>query len=179
MASEHLTFAGKDYPTFSLSSLSKKGNFKVREVLPSELLVHGIPQGIKAAPADKIPKDYPKNSISGGGGSSHQKKSGGGGDNACPGSLDECMDACPSNDKVFKICVASCSKRCSSSTSGGGAAKRRRGKGGAGGRRGRGGGGRGGGGGRQQGKGGRKGRGGRGGRGGKAKGNKRGGRKQG
>merc|ERR1712004_846020 len=66
---------------------------------------------------------------------------GGGGDNACPGSLDECMDACPSNDKVFKICVASCSKRCSSSTGVGGAAKRRRGKGGAGGRRGRGGGG--------------------------------------
>ena len=172
MASEHLTFAGKDYPTFSLASLSKKGNFKVREDLPSELLLHGFPQGIKAAPADKIPKDYPKNSISGGGGGSHQKKSGGGGgDNACPGSLDECMDACPSNDKVFKICVASCSKRCSSSTSGGGAAKRRRGKGGAGGRRGRGGGG--GRGGRQQG------RGGRGGRGGKAKGNKRGGRKQG
>merc|ERR1719397_1284565 len=111
MASEHLTFAGKDYPTFSLSSLSKKGNFK----------------DIKAAPADKIPKDYPKNSISGGGGSS-QKKGSSGGDGACPGSLDECMDACPSSDRVFKLCVASCSKRCAGA---GGGASKRRGKGGA------------------------------------------------
>ena len=70
--------SGKDYPTFSLSSLGKKGNFKVRSLAHNfyNNLSH---QGIKPAPADKIPKDYPKNSISGGGGSSHKKSSSGGG----------------------------------------------------------------------------------------------------
>ena len=97
--------AGKDYPTFSLKQLEKKG-FK----------------GIQPAPEDLIPKDYPKQ---GGARRSGQKsgqrsgqrpgsksgqRSGGGG--KCPGSLDDCMGACPSDMRVFKVCVKSCSSRC-------------------------------------------------------------------
>ena len=69
--------SGKDYPTFSLSSLGKKGNFKVRS-LARNFYNNLFHQGIKPAPADKIPKDYPKNSINGGGGSRSQKKGSGG-----------------------------------------------------------------------------------------------------
>jgi len=102
--------AGKDYPNYSLSSLNKKANFK----------------GIKPAPKDKIPKNYPKNSRSGGaskrggGGaprrgtaSGKSRSSGsqkGGGD--CPGSLDDCMASCPASLKVFKACTNTCARRC-------------------------------------------------------------------
>eukprot|EP00091_Calanus_sinicus_P014481 TRINITY_DN32037_c0_g1_i1.p1 TRINITY_DN32037_c0_g1~~TRINITY_DN32037_c0_g1_i1.p1 ORF type:complete len:250 (-),score=48.94 TRINITY_DN32037_c0_g1_i1:226-975(-) len=101
--------AGKDYPNYSLSSLNKKGNFK----------------GIKAAPQDKIPKNYPRNSGGGGGkraqgsnrggnrGGSNGKRNGGsGGGGDCPGSLDDCMAACPASLKVFKACTNACARRC-------------------------------------------------------------------
>merc|ERR1719232_1925434 len=92
--------AGKDYPTFSLKQLEKKG-FK----------------GIQPAPADKIVKNYPKQNGRGGGGGNrssggHRKGSSGGGGGNCPGSLEDCMAACPSQMRVFKVCVSSCSKRC-------------------------------------------------------------------
>jgi len=93
--------AGQDYPTFSLKQLEKKG-FK----------------GIQPAPADKIVKNYPKQGSrngggarrSGGGGSA--KRTGGGG-GECPGSMEDCMAACPAQVRVFKVCVASCGRRCS------------------------------------------------------------------
>lgn len=101
--------AGKDYPNYSLSSLNKKGNFK----------------GIKAAPQDKIPKNYPRNSGGGGGkraqgsnrggnrgGSNGKRKGGSGGGGECPGSLDDCMAACPASLKVFKACTNACARRC-------------------------------------------------------------------
>ena len=94
--------AGKDYPNFSLKQLEKKGF-----------------SGIQPAPEDLIPKNYPKQNggrggqksggqRSGGQRSGGQKKSGGN----CPGSLDTCMSACPSDVRVFKVCVKSCSNRC-------------------------------------------------------------------
>jgi len=109
--------AGKDYPNYSLKQLEKKGF-----------------SGIQPAPADKIVSDYPKNGGSQrGGGSGGSRKSGGskrqggnksgggggrsqggsksgGGD--CPGSMEECMSACPSDVRIFKVCVGSCSRRC-------------------------------------------------------------------
>ena len=95
--------AGQDYPTFSLKQLEKKGFM-----------------GIKPAPADKIVKDYPKqNSRSGGGakrtgaGGSRAGGGGGGGGGECPGSMEDCMAACPAQVRVFKVCVASCGRRCS------------------------------------------------------------------
>ncbi len=36
----------------------------------------------------------------------------GGGGAGCPGDLDQCMEACPSQIKVFQACVASCATRC-------------------------------------------------------------------
>ena len=96
--------AGKDYPTFSLKQLEKKG-FK----------------GIQPAPADKIVANYPKQGSKGGsrrgGGSGGQRQSGGkrksgGGGGNCPGSLEDCMASCPSDMRIFKVCVKSCSKRC-------------------------------------------------------------------
>ena len=36
-----------------------------------------------------------------------------GGSKGCPGSLDDCMAACPSNVRAFRACAATCSKRCS------------------------------------------------------------------
>jgi len=97
--------AGKDYPNYSVSGLNKKANFK----------------GIKSAPQDKIPKNYPKSSGGGSsrrggnrggskGGSNGSRKSGGGGD--CPGTLDDCMAACPASLKVFKACTNTCARRC-------------------------------------------------------------------
>merc|ERR1719232_1844760 len=87
--------AGKDYPTFSLKQLEKKG-FK----------------GIQPAPADKIVKNYPKPNGKGGGGgnrSSGGHRSGGSGSGSgggnCPGSLEDCMAACPSQMRVFKVCA--------------------------------------------------------------------------
>jgi len=96
--------AGKDYPNFSLKQLEKKG-FK----------------GIQPAPADKIVANYPKNSgrksnnnsRKNNGGSNKGTSNRGGGGGNCPGSLDDCMAACPSNMRIFKVCVQSCSKRCS------------------------------------------------------------------
>jgi len=92
---------GKDYPTFSLSGLGKNKNFK----------------GIKPAPQDKIVKNYPRKANGGNGGgnrrsgtkgsSGTKSKSG-----SCPGSLDDCMAACPSSLKVFKACAHTCAKRC-------------------------------------------------------------------
>ena len=42
---------------------------------------------------------------------------GGAGGNAskgsCPGSLEACIEACPSDVKVFKVCSATCGRRCS------------------------------------------------------------------
>merc|ERR1712227_748786 len=94
--------AGKDYPTFSLKQLEKKG-FK----------------GIQPAPADKIVKNYPKQNGKGGGGGNRSSgghrsggSGGGGAGGNCPGSLEDCMAACPSQMRVFKVCVSSCSKRC-------------------------------------------------------------------
>jgi hypothetical protein len=50
----------------------------------------------------------------GGGGEGGQGGGGGqGGEGAgCPGDLDQCMEACPSQIKVFQACVASCATRC-------------------------------------------------------------------
>ena len=76
--------------------------------------------GIQPAPEDLIPKNYPKQN----GGRGDQKKTGGqksggqrpGGQRSggqkkaggnCPGSLDTCMSACPSDVRVFKVCVNS------------------------------------------------------------------------
>ena len=104
--------AGKDYPTFSLKQLEKKG-FK----------------GIQPAPEDLVPKDYPKQggarrpgqksgqksgqrSGSKSGSKSAKRGGGGGGGGKCPGSLDDCMGACPSDMRIFKVCVKSCSNRC-------------------------------------------------------------------
>merc|ERR1712106_900658 len=104
--------AGKDYPNFSIGGLNKKG-FK----------------GIKPAPQDKIPKNYPKNAGNGGGkrnqggsrggnrgGSGASTRGGGGGGGGgggdCPGSLDDCMASCPASLRVFKVCVNTCAKRC-------------------------------------------------------------------
>eukprot|EP00092_Neocalanus_flemingeri_P007571 GFUD01008171.1.p1 GENE.GFUD01008171.1~~GFUD01008171.1.p1 ORF type:complete len:353 (+),score=88.88 GFUD01008171.1:170-1228(+) len=106
--------AGKDYPNFSISGLNKKG-FK----------------GIKPAPQDKIPKNYPKNKGGNRGGagassssrkgnrggaaasaSSRKKSGGGGGGGDCPGTLDDCMESCPANLRVFQVCVNSCARRC-------------------------------------------------------------------
>ena len=36
-----------------------------------------------------------------------------GGSKGCPGSLDDCMAACPSNVQAFRACAATCSRRCS------------------------------------------------------------------
>ena len=101
--------AGRDYPTFSLKQLEKKG-FK----------------GIQPAPADKVVKNYPKGGggggrRSGGGSRGGGSKKGGGGASkgsggsggSCPGSLEDCMAACPAQVRVFKVCVASCGRRCS------------------------------------------------------------------
>ncbi len=44
----------------------------------------------------------------GGGGEGGQGGEGAG----CPGDLDQCMEACPSQIKVFQACVASCATRC-------------------------------------------------------------------
>ena len=106
--------AGRDYPTFSLKQLEKKG-FK----------------GIQPAPADKVVKNYPKGgggggggrrsgggsrgggSRKGGGGASKGSGGSGGSGGSCPGSLEDCMAACPAQVRVFKVCVASCGRRCS------------------------------------------------------------------
>lgn len=99
--------AGKDYPNYSISGLNKKGNFK----------------GIKPAPQDKIPKNYPKSSGGGSsrrggnrggskGGSNGSRKSSSGGGGDCPGTLDDCMAACPASLKVFKACTSTCARRC-------------------------------------------------------------------
>ena len=99
--------AGKDYPNFSLKQLEKKGF-----------------SGIQPAPEDLIPKNYPKQNGSRGGQKTGGRKTGGqktGGQRSggqkksggnCPGSLDTCMSACPSDVRVFKVCVKSCSNRC-------------------------------------------------------------------
>jgi len=92
--------AGKDYPTNSISS--------VRNKYP----------GIKAAPKDKIPQNYPSGNQSPRRNGQNKKKQQGqsgqnrGGAGGCPGNLEDCMAACPSNIKVFQACVASCGRRC-------------------------------------------------------------------
>jgi len=93
---------GKDYPTHSLSKF----------------------KGAKPAPPDKIPKNYPKNGgrksgggrRSGGGGAGGRKGGGNGGRKSgggdCPGSMEQCIDVCPSEKRVYRSCVASCGRRC-------------------------------------------------------------------
>lgn len=96
--------AGQDYPTFSLKQLEKKG-FK----------------GIQPAPADKIVQNYPKKGSRNGGGAkrtgagaggARRTGGGGGGGGECPGTMEDCMAACPAQVRVFKVCVASCGRRC-------------------------------------------------------------------
>ena len=36
----------------------------------------------------------------------------GGGSGGCPGSLEDCIAACPAEVRVFKVCSANCGKRC-------------------------------------------------------------------
>ena len=36
-----------------------------------------------------------------------------GGSGGCPGSLEDCIAACPSSVRAFKVCTANCEKRCS------------------------------------------------------------------
>ena len=36
----------------------------------------------------------------------------GGESGGCPGSLEDCIAACPSEVRVFKVCSANCGKRC-------------------------------------------------------------------
>ena len=36
-----------------------------------------------------------------------------GGSGGCPGSLEDCIAACPSTVRVFKVCTANCERRCS------------------------------------------------------------------
>ena len=73
------------------------------------IIIRGKHSNIKPAPADKIPKDYPKPTKGGAQGSSGEVRGGGGG---CPGSLEECMANCPSELKIFQACAASCGNRC-------------------------------------------------------------------
>ena len=35
------------------------------------------------------------------------------GSRGCPGSLEDCIAACPSSVRAFKVCTANCEKRCS------------------------------------------------------------------
>ena len=37
---------------------------------------------------------------------------GGGGSKGCPGTLKDCIAACPSEVKVFEVCTANCGERC-------------------------------------------------------------------
>ena len=39
-------------------------------------------------------------------------KGSGGGSGGCPGSLEDCIAACPAEVRVFKVCSANCGKRC-------------------------------------------------------------------
>ena len=36
-----------------------------------------------------------------------------GGSGGCPGSLEDCIAACPSSVRAFKVCTANCERRCS------------------------------------------------------------------
>ena len=47
----------------------------------------------------------------GSGGSGGSERSGG--SRGCPGSLEDCIAACPSSVRAFKVCTANCETRCS------------------------------------------------------------------
>jgi len=90
--------AGKDYPNYSLATLKDKGF-----------------TGIKPAREELIPKNYPRNRQNNSPGARNGNRRNGGGNTSggdCPGSLDECMDACPSEMRVYISCVSSCGRRC-------------------------------------------------------------------
>ncbi len=83
------------------------------------IIIRGKHNNIKLAPADKIPKDYPKPTKGGAQGGSGAVQGGDSGaiegegiGGGCPGSLEECMASCPSELKIFQACAASCGNRC-------------------------------------------------------------------
>ena len=62
-------------------------------------------RGKKGRPNPSMPMYYYTQKGKGSGGS-------GGGSGGCPGSLEDCIAACPPEVRVFKVCSANCGKRC-------------------------------------------------------------------